>query len=238
MEALIVEVRAGEGGADAKLLVEKQLIIYLRYAKRLGLESELLRQEPGQVSLRVCGRGAWQAFEQEPGGHRWQRVPPTEKRGRVHSSTITVAVLREVAAREQVIPASEIRFEAYRASGPGGQHRNTSDTAIRATHLPTGIQACAETKSQQRNKELALGVLRARVAERAEGAARAARNSQRKEQVGSGMRADKVRTVAEQRGRVENHLSGRRIPLKLYERGELGPLLESRARASRAQRDR
>jgi peptide chain release factor 1 len=225
MEALIVEVRAGEGGADAKLLVEKQLMIYLRYAKRLELECELLRQEPGQISLRVSGRGAWCAFEHEPGGHRWQRVPPTEKRGRVHSSTVTVAVLREVAAREHSIPSSEVKFEAYRASGPGGQHRNTSDTAIRATHLPTGIQACAETKSQQRNKELALGVLRTRVAQRAEGAARAERNSKRKEQVGSGMRADKIRTVAEQRGRVENHLTGRRIPLKDYERGNLARLL-------------
>lgn len=225
MEALIVEIRAGEGGTDAKLLVEKQLSIYLRYAKRLGLECELLSHAPGQIALHVCGRGAARAFEYEPGGHRWQRVPPTEKRGRVHSSTVTVAVLREPAARECRIPSCEVKFEAYRASGPGGQHRNTSDTAIRATHLPTGIQACAETKSQQRNKELALGVLRARVAERAEGQERAQRNSERREQVGSGMRADKVRTVAEQRGRVENHLTGRRIPLRDYERGQLDSLL-------------
>lgn len=226
METIILELRAGEGGADAKLLVGEQLEIYLRFARRRGLEAELTERGPATASLRVQGRGAEVAFAQEAGGHRWQRVPPTEKRGRVHSSTVTVAVLREPKPAEVDLDPSELRFERYRASGPGGQHRNTSDTAIRVTHVASGLQACAETKSQRRNRELALGVLRARLLAQRKHTLRAGRNRRRREQVGSGMRADKVRTVAAQRGRVEDHRSGRRLPLKAWLRGELDGLID------------
>ncbi|MEZ6185837.1 MAG: peptide chain release factor-like protein [Planctomycetota bacterium] len=225
MDTLLVEIRAGEGGNDAKLLVEQQLTIYTRYAKRKGLELELVDVQPGAATVRVRGRGAAEAFAREAGGHRWQRVPPTERRGRVHSSTVTVAVLREPRPHEVRLDPADLKFERYRASGPGGQHRNTTDSAVRVTHLPTGLQATAETKSQHRNRELALAVLRARVQAEQERTQRVQRDHARKTQVGTGMRADKVRTVAEQRGRVENHLNGRRIALRSYLRGDLDGLL-------------
>ena len=149
-------------------------------------------------------------------------MPPTDRKGRVHSSTVTVAVLPEPRASELRLEPRDLRFETYRASGPGGQHRNTTDSAVRVTHLPTGVQAqSAEERSQGRNKALALAALRARLAEQAQRAGRRQRNRQRREQVGRGRRADKVRTVAYQRGRVGDHRSGKRISIRRFERGEL-----------------
>jgi peptide chain release factor 1 len=169
--------------------------------------------------LRFSGKGAKGAFEKEAGGHRWQRVPPTEKRGRVHSSTVTVAVLGEPPKTELRLNYKDLRFETYRAPGPGGQHRNTSDTAVRVTHLPTKIQAASAHKSQARNKVLALAELRARLSQRLQEQATASSNSKRKRQLGTGARSDKIRTVAEQRGRVECHKTGKRMKIGRYERG-------------------
>ena len=113
----------------------------------------------------------------------------------------------------------DLKFETYRGSGPGGQHRNTSDTAVRVTHIPTGIQACSEIKSQAQNKKLAVAALRARLIERKEDNVRDRRNGKRRSQVGTGMRSDKIRTYAEQRGRVENHLNGKRCKISVYDKG-------------------
>lgn len=146
-------------------------------------------------------------------------MPPTERHGRVHSSTITVAVLPEPAGVDLKLNMSDVRFEAYMDSGPGGQHRNKTMSAIRATHLPTGIQACSATKSQHRNKELALGALKARIIEQRKNTDNASRNSNRKAQLGTGERSDKIRTLAYQRDRVENHVNGKRMPIRDYERG-------------------
>lgn len=107
-----------------------------------GFSLEALSIRPAKILLRVSGAGAWEAFRYEGGGHRWQRVPPMEKRGRVHSSTVTVAVMQEISAAESPLDLRDVVFETYRGSGPGGQHRNTSDTAVKATHRPTGITAC------------------------------------------------------------------------------------------------
>lgn len=148
-------------------------------------------------------------------------MPPNEKRGRTHSSTVTVAVLPEPAPVDLRIDPRDLRVETYRAPGPGGQHRNTTDSAVRVTHLPTGTVACAAAKSQHRNRELAMSSLRARLAERLRSEREAKANGDRRAQVGSGMRADKIRTVAEQRGRVENHLNGRRCQLEKYLKGHL-----------------
>lgn len=171
--------------------------------------------------MEVTGRGAVDAFCREPGGHRWQRVPPTEKRGRRQSSTVTVAVLLPTSHGGASLDPREVEFSAHRGSGPGGQHQNTTESAIRATHRPTGLSVSVQGRSQTRNKEAALRVLAERVRELRDSTQSAERSKHRKAQVGSGMRADKVRTVAEQRGRVEDHRSGKRISIAHYLRGEL-----------------
>lgn len=151
-------------------------------------------------------------------------MSPTEKKGRIHSSTITVAVLPEPVGAELKINPSDLRYETYRDSGPGGQHRNTSDTAIRVTHLPTKLQACSALKSQAQNKVLALSALKARLVEQTRNAETERRNSNRKAQLGTGERSDKVRTIAYQRGRVECHKTGKRMPIKRYEQGYVDEL--------------
>ncbi|MGD9725441.1 MAG: peptide chain release factor-like protein [Nitrospiraceae bacterium] len=181
--------------------------------------SDELDLKDGYASFRFAGEGAHETFAPEAGGHRVQRVPPTEKKGRRQSSTVTVAVLPEPTPQELKIRSSDLKYETYRGTGPGGQHRNTSDTAVRVTHVPTGIQACSEIKSQAQNKKLALNALMARLAARQENKAARDRNKRRKGQVGTGMRSDKIRTIAYQRDRVENHLNGKRMSIKRYERG-------------------
>lgn len=174
---------------------------------------------PGFVSFRATGSAAFELFKHETGGHRWQRVPPTEKRGRVHSSTVTVAVLREPQHHELVIAPKDLKWETKRGSGPGGQHKNKTESAVRITHLPTGISAYADSRSQFQNKELAMACLRARIVELRTTGATARQNDLRRQQVGSGQRSDKIRTVSEQNGFVSNHLNGKRVDLKRYFRG-------------------
>lgn len=180
---------------------------------------EELYLSDNKIILRFEGRGAKKTFAKEAGGHRWQGVSPTEKKGRVHSSTITVAVLPEPAPSDLKINHRDLKFRTYRASGPGGQHRNTSDTAVEVTHIPTGLKAQSEIKSQSRNKELALAALRARLIEHQHSSQRNSRNKDRLKQVGTGMRSDKIRTVSEQRQRVENHVNGKRMKIRRYLRG-------------------
>jgi len=189
-----------------------------------GFNCDPLDLKPGMAVFRVSGEGAYEAFRREAGGIRFQRIPPTERKGRVHSSTVTVAVLTEPAGQDLEINPRDLKFETYIASGPGGQHRNKSDTAVRVTHLPTGTQACSEHKSQSRNKTLALGVLKARLSQVQATTQHRKRNSKRKDQVGTGMRSDKIRTFAEQRGRVEDHRNGKRIKIRDFENGEIDRL--------------
>ena len=184
-----------------------------------GFSYEDLDLKEACVVLRFEGKGAKAAFAPETGGHRIQQVSPTEKKGRVHSSTITVAVLPVPTMLDLKINRCDLKFETYRGTGPGGQHKNKTDSAVRVTHLPTGIQACSEIKSQHRNKTLALAALRARIIEMRQRKANDSRNGKRKSQVGTGMRSDKVRTIAYQRGRVENHITGKRMKIRDYERG-------------------
>jgi len=160
----------------------------------------------------------------EAGGHRWQRVPKNDKRGRVHTSTVTVAVLREPSATEVRIDARDLDIKTTRSGGPGGQHANKTDTAVVVKHKPTGIVVRVETKSQHRNKELALGILRARLQEREHLRLSADQNSKRKRQVGSGMRGDKRRTIAIQRGKVTDHKTGKRVKAQKYLRGHVDSL--------------
>ena len=190
-----------------------------------GFDVELLDIRPAFIVLRVFGKGAKKAFKGEAGGHRWQRVPPTEKKGRVHSSTITVAIITEVTPKDVNLNLNEVEIETYRSSGPGGQHRNKTDTAVRATHKPSGVTACATSKSQHQNRITALAVLSSRISDAKRSKEIKSENQSRKKQIGSGMRADKIRTVAEQRGRVENHKNGRRMKIGPYLRGEIDKIL-------------
>lgn len=181
---------------------------------------EVIDERPGQIELRVRGKGARALFEHEAGGHRWQRTPPTEKRGRVHSSTITVAVLDEVAPHALVIPDRDLDWSACRASGSGGQHLQKTDSAVNLVHLPTGITVrCQSERSQHANREIALRILRARLVAKRDAETGAARGDLRRRQIGSGMRGDKRRTIRVQDDTVVDHETGRTWRFKDYVRG-------------------
>ena len=176
--------------------------------------------------MRVTGKHAKRAFQHEPGGHRWQRVPPTEKRGRVHTSTVTVAVLDEPTGEALHIDPGDLDESFTRGSGKGGQHRNKTDTCVQLVHRPSGVRVRVDGgRSQTTNRETAMQLLQAKLEAEHRGRATATRNRERVEQLGSGMRGDKVRTVALQRDTVTDHRSGRSISAKAYQRGQLGKLL-------------
>lgn len=164
-------------------------------------------------------------MSQEAGGHRWQRVPPTEKRGRVHTSTVTVACLREPSEAEVHLDPGDLDIKTTRGSGAGGQHRNTTDSAVVVTHKPSGLSVRVESeRSQHQNKATALALLRARLLEAKQNRLANQVNGKRKNQVGSGMRGDKRRTIALQRGQVTDHQSGKSIRAKDYLRGQVEDL--------------
>lgn len=186
-----------------------------------GFEVDLLEARPGILTFRVYGHGARQTFREESGGHRWQRVPPTEKRGRVQTSTITVAVLEEPEPKQLTIPAKDIEVTITKGSGPGGQHRNVTESVVVMTHRPTKITVrCASERSQYRNRELALEWLRAKVWDHTHARSQAAVAADRKAQIGSGMRGDKRRTIRVKDGDVHDHWTGQRWRYTDYSRGE------------------
>ncbi len=181
---------------------------------------ELIEQRPGLAVFKVAN--GKKSFKHEAGGHRWQRVPPTERRGRVHTSTVTVSVLPLEDSKGLSINQKDVSFKFCRGSGAGGQHRNTTDSACIATHDPTGLSVrCEGERSQHRNKELALQLLSSRLAEQRTQTQQSQVNQKRKKQVGTGMRGDKRRTVALQRGTVTDHLLKKKTRTKQYLRGEL-----------------
>lgn len=170
--------------------------------------------------LHVRGRGAAEAFRDEAGGHRWQRVPPNEKRGRVHSSTVTVAILPEPTATEVVLREADLEWATCRGSGAGGQKRNKTESTVLLVHRPTGIRVRCETeRSQHQNRGGALAVLRARLWEAEQLRRDGGRSAERRQQVGTGMRGDKRRTVRCQDGTVTDHRTGSEWLLRDYERG-------------------
>jgi peptide chain release factor 1 len=184
-------------------------------------EIELLEERRGVIDFRVTGAGAAACFRDEPGGHRWQRIPPSEKRGRVHTSTITVAVLPEPSPVEVRLDERDLDWSTCRGTGAGGQKRNKTESTVLLTHRPSGLQVrCETSRSQQHNRAMALVLLRARLwaAERAQ--VQDARDAERRAQKGSGMRGDKRRTIRCQDGVVTDHVLGRRWPLRDYLRGE------------------
>ena len=215
-----VEIRAGTGGDESALFAGDLARLYTRYAERQGWQVEAVSESPSElggykeVVLRVSGPGAYGRLRFESGGHRVQRVPATETQGRIHTSAATVAVMPEPDETEAVkLNPSELRIDTYRASGAGGQHINKTDSAVRVTHLPTGITAeCQDGRSQHSNKAKALQVLTARLQEKDRSERAAKEAATRKGLIGSGDRSDRIRTYNFPQGRLTDH----RINLTLY----------------------
>jgi len=241
---VILEIRAGTGGDESALFAGDLLRMYLRFAERQGWQTELMSESASElggykeVIIRIAGDGAYSRLKFESGGHRVQRVPETEAQGRIHTSACTVAVMAEADELGDVkIDPEELRIDVFRASGAGGQHVNKTESAVRITHLPTGIVVeCQDDRSQHRNRDKAMKVLATRLRDRQEREAHAREAAHRKSLVGSGDRSERIRTYNFPQGRLTDH----RINLTLYklERvmdGELDDVLTALGTAHQAE---
>ena len=240
---VIVEIRAGAGGEESALFAHSLHRMYTMYAERLGFRHEPLsinETELGgckEVSFLISGSGAFSRLKFESGVHRVQRVPETETSGRIHTSTVTVAVLPEAEDVEVDINPTELQIDTYRSSGAGGQHINKTESAIRITHLPTGLVVeCQDERSQFKNKDKAMKVLRSRLFERKQQEQQSAIAADRKAQVGTGDRSERIRTYNFPQGRVTDH----RIGLTLYKidsilNGDLDEIIDALITAHRAE---
>jgi len=241
---VFVEIRAGAGGDEAALFAADLARMYTKYAERQRWKVELMDSSPTgvgglkEVILFVQGRGAWSRLKFERGVHRVQRVPATESAGRTHTSTVTVAVLPEAEDVEVKVDEKDIRVDVYRSSGPGGQGVNTTDSAVRITHIPTGlVVTCQDERSQIKNRAKALRVLKARLLERAQTEQQAAIAADRRSQVGTGERSERIRTYNFAQNRVTDHRVGltlHRLPEVLE--GDIDELIEALAAAEQTER--
>ena len=235
---VFLEIRAGTGGDESALFAGDLFRMYMRYAERQRWQVEIISESASElggykeVIARIAGQGVYSRLKFESGGHRVQRVPATEAQGRIHTSACTVAVLPEAdAVNDVVLNPAELRIDTFRASGAGGQHVNKTESAIRVTHLPTGIVVeCQDSRSQHKNREKALGVLAARIRDKQEREQQAKTASTRKSLIGSGDRSERIRTYNFPQGRVTDH----RINFTLYKidrimDGELDELLDALA---------
>jgi peptide chain release factor 1 len=232
---IFLEIRAGTGGAEAALFANDLYRMYLRYAETHNWQTETVSESPGEhggykeVACRISGNAVYSRLKFESGTHRVQRVPETESQGRIHTSACTVAILPEAEEVDEVeINTNELRVDTFRASGAGGQHVNKTDSAVRITHLPSGIVVeCQDERSQHKNKARALSLLRAKLLSQAQEAIVSAQASSRKLQVGSGDRSERIRTYNFPQNRLTDH----RINLTLYKldevvQGELDQVIE------------
>ncbi len=239
---VIIEIRGAEGGEEANLFAKNLYEMYVRYAERHDLKFEVLSTDPSdmggfnQVTFLVKGDNAWSRFKYEGGPHRVQRVPVTESQGRVHTSSATVTVLPEAEEIDVHIEEKDLRIDVYRSTGPGGQSVNTTDSAVRITHVPTGIVvAMQDEKSQIQNRAKAMQVLRARLLKAEQDRQAAELSETRRTQIGGGGRSEKIRTYNYKENRVTDH----RIGLTLYKldrvlAGDLDGLVDALAADERS----
>jgi peptide chain release factor 1 len=241
---VFVEIRAGAGGEEAGLFVGDLARMYTKYAERQRWRVELVSGSPTgvggfkEIILFVQGTGAWSRLKFERGVHRVQRVPVTESGGRIHTSTATVAIMPEAEDVEVKVEDKDITVDVYRSSGPGGQGVNTTDSAVRITHIPTGlVVTCQDERSQLKNRAKAMRVLKARLLERAQEEQAAAIAADRRSQVGTGERSERIRTYNFPQARVTDHRIGltlHRLPTVLE--GELDELIDALMAADQAER--
>ncbi len=234
VKSMFLEIRAGTGGEEAALFAVELFNMYMRYAEKMKWKTELMSSSLSslggfkEVVMLVESRDAYPRLKYESGVHRVQRVPETESQGRIHTSTVTVAVLPEPEEVDLKVNPEDLRIDVFRSSGPGGQHVNTTDSAVRITHLPTGlVVSCQDEKSQHKNKAKALRVLRARLKEKMEEEKEQEVSEERRKQVGTGERSERIRTYNFPQGRVTDH----RIGLTLYRledvlAGNIDPVLD------------
>ena len=240
---LYLEVRAGTGGDEAAIFAGDLLRMYLRYAESRRWHVEILSEHEGEhggykeVVARIEGKGAYSRLKFESGTHRVQRVPETESQGRIHTSAATVAILPELDDIDEIeINPADLKVDTFRASGAGGQHVNKTDSAIRITHLPTGtVVECQDERSQHKNRARAMSLLKARLLDEAQGKQAAAQAQERRLQVGSGDRSQRIRTYNYPQGRITDH----RINLTLYRlpevmQGDLNELVDTLTREHQA----
>ena len=239
---VIMEIRGAEGGEEANLFAKDLYDMYTRYAERQGWKQEVLNADPSdmggmnEVIFLLKGDGVWSRMKHEAGPHRVQRVPVTESQGRIHTSAATVSVLPEAEEVDIHIEESDLKIDVYRSTGPGGQSVNTTDSAVRITHLPTGmVVAMQDEKSQIQNRAKALQVLRARLLKHEQDRQAAEQSEARRGQIGGGNRSEKVRTYNYKENRVSDH----RIGLTLYKldkvlMGELDDLVDALTADERA----
>jgi peptide chain release factor 1 len=241
-KSVFVEIRAGAGGDEAALFAAELARMYTKYAERQGWRVEVIDSHlTGQggfkeIIFAIHGKGAWSRLKFERGVHRVQRIPVTESAGRIHTSTVTVAVLPEAEDVDIRVEEKDLKVDVYRSSGPGGQGVNTTDSAVRITHLPSGlVVTCQDERSQIKNRAKALRVLRARLLERAQEEQRSQIAADRKSQVGTGERSERIRTYNFPQGRVTDHRIGvtlHRLPDFLE--GDLDELIAALAESERA----
>ena len=241
---VFVEIRAGAGGDEAALFAADLARMYTKYAEAHRWKVEVMDSSPTgvgglkEVIFFVQGRGAWSRLKFERGVHRVQRVPVTEASGRIHTSTVTVAVLPEAEDVDVRVEEKDLRVDVYRSSGPGGQGVNTTDSAVRITHLPTGlVVTCQDERSQLKNRAKAMRVLKARLLERAQEEQQAAMAADRRSQVGTGERSERIRTYNFREGRVTDHRIGltlHRLPEILE--GDLDEIIDGLTAAEQAER--
>ena len=243
-KSIILEIRAGTGGEEAALFAANLLRMYIRHAESKGWKVEMLSSNSTGVGgvreaiLSVEGKGVYSRLKFESGVHRVQRVPITEASGRIHTSAVTVAVLPEAEEVEVEIDPKDLRVDVFRSTGPGGQSVNTTDSAVRITHLPTGmVVSCQDEKSQHKNKAKAMKVLRARLMDKLRDEQNAEISAARRQQVGTGDRSERIRTYNFPQGRVTDHRVGLTLhSLNTILEGDIDPLIQALQQQAQAEK--